>query len=202
MTDETDPSTHSAQINPPLRVSRRDVISHGGLLGVAGLLSPNFFALLPEPAMAQESAHALASASRSTTQENHAMPLVRIDAFEGRSESEIKTLLDAAHRAIVKAFHINERDRYQIFDAHPKSRFIMQDTGLGIPRTDKALIVTVFSKARAEVLKRRLYKELTDELQRSAGTQPSDVMIAIVENGAADWTFGNGEPQFLTGDLA
>jgi phenylpyruvate tautomerase PptA (4-oxalocrotonate tautomerase family) len=129
------------------------------------------------------------------------MPLVRIDAFEGRSDVEIKTLLDAAHRAIVKAFHLNERDRYQIYDARPKSRFVMQDTGLGIPRTDKAIIITVVSKQRSEILKRRLYKEMTEELSRAAAIPPSDVMIGIVENSAADWTFGNGEPQFLTGEL-
>jgi hypothetical protein len=26
-------------------------------------------------------------------------------------------------------------------------------------------------------------------------------VVAIVENSAADWSFGNGEPQFLTGEL-
>lgn len=129
------------------------------------------------------------------------MPLIRIDAFEGRSDAEVKTLLDSAHRAVVKALHISERDRYQIYEAHSKTRFVMQDTGLGIPRTDKALIITVVSKTRAEILKRRLYKEMTEELQRSVAIVPSDVMICIVENGAADWSFGNGDPQFLSGEL-
>jgi phenylpyruvate tautomerase PptA (4-oxalocrotonate tautomerase family) len=77
----------------------------------------------------------------------------------------------------------------------------MQDTGLGIQRSDKMLIITVFSKARPEILKKRLYQEMTDELARSASVPKTDVMICIVENSAADWTFGNGEAQFLTGDL-
>jgi hypothetical protein len=41
------------------------------------------------------------------------MPLVRVDALEGRSTHEIATLLDAVHRALVAAFHIPIRDRYQ-----------------------------------------------------------------------------------------
>ena len=41
-------------------------------------------------------------------------PLIRIDVIEGRSEAEIKALLDAAHRAVVAAFKVPERDRYQI----------------------------------------------------------------------------------------
>jgi hypothetical protein len=63
------------------------------------------------------------------------MPLIRIDAVEGRTDSEVKALLDAVHRAVVKAFYVRDRDRYQIYHS-------------------------------------------------------------------ADWSFGNGEAQFLTGDLA
>jgi phenylpyruvate tautomerase PptA (4-oxalocrotonate tautomerase family) len=133
--------------------------------------------------------------------ETTAMPLVRIDAFEGRSDAEVKSLLDAAHRAIVKAFHLNDRDRYQIYNARPRGHFIIQDTGLDIRRTDKSLIITVVSKGRPEILKRRLYQEVTEELARSAGVAASDVMICIIENTGADWTFGNGDPQFLTGEL-
>ncbi len=96
---------------------------------------------------------------------------------------------------------MNERDRYQIYEARAKSHFIVQDTGLGIARTDKALIVTIVSKQRPEILKRRLYKEMTEELAKSAAIAPSDVMICVIENGAADWTFGNGDPQFLSGEL-
>jgi hypothetical protein len=72
---------------------------------------------------------------------------------------------------------------------------------LNIPRTDKALIITVISKKREEILKRRLYKELTEELAKSISIAPSDVVVGIIENSVADWSFGNGEPQFLTGAL-
>lgn len=137
-----------------------------------------------------------------STEENADMPLVRFDALDGRSDAEIKTLLDAAHRAIVRAFHINDRDRYQVYSTRPKPRFVMQDTGLGIPRTDKMLVITVYSKSRSEILKKRLYQEMTEELSRSSSVAKSDVMICIVENSSADWSFGNGEAQFLTGDLA
>ena len=130
------------------------------------------------------------------------MPLIRVDAFEGRSDAEITTLLDAVHRAAVKALHIPERDRYQIYHAHPISQLIIQDTGLGIPRTDKAVIITVVSKKREEILKRKLYEELTRELLNRASIAPSDVVVSLIENSAADWSFGNGEPQFLTGELA
>jgi phenylpyruvate tautomerase PptA (4-oxalocrotonate tautomerase family) len=134
--------------------------------------------------------------------EVHEMPLIKIDALEGRSPSEVTALLDAVHRAVVKAFHVPVRDRYQVYQAHPKGFLIIQDTGLNIPRTDKALIITVISKKRDEILKRRFYKELTEQLASSVAIAPSDVMVAVVENSAADWSFGNGEAQFLSGELA
>jgi phenylpyruvate tautomerase PptA (4-oxalocrotonate tautomerase family) len=140
-------------------------------------------------------------AERECGKEDHPMPLIKIDALEGRSPSEVTAVLDAVHRAVVKAFHVPVRDRYQIYQAHPQGFLIIQDTGLNIPRTDKALIITVVSKKRDEILKRRFYKELTEQLASSVSIAPSDVMVAVVENSAADWSFGNGEPQFLTGEL-
>ena len=32
------------------------------------------------------------------------MPLLTFDLIEGRTEQEVKTLLDAAHRAVLRAF--------------------------------------------------------------------------------------------------
>ncbi len=182
-------------------LSRRTfVVAGAGLASFA--VSPMLLrAQTVDSSSARQIDHEISSGQDDATQGNQTMPLVRIEAFEGRSEPEVKTLLDSAHRAIVKAFHLNERDRYQIYEARPKSHFIVQDTGLGIARTDKALIITIVSKQRPEILKRRLYTEMTQELARSASVAPSDVMICIIENGAADWTFGNGDPQFLSGEL-
>jgi phenylpyruvate tautomerase PptA (4-oxalocrotonate tautomerase family) len=129
------------------------------------------------------------------------MPIIRIDAFEGRSEAEVETLLEAVHRAVVKAFRVPLRDRYQVYQAHAESRLVIQDSGLGITRTKKAILVTVISKKRDEILKRRFYKELAEELAKSSSIAPSDIVVGIIENSAADWSFGNGEAQFLTGDL-
>jgi hypothetical protein len=205
MNDKRDESSGSDNNNSEwYGLSRRQFVAQLGVASITGLATWHVLADSPTTAAigVNETDPESTKDDKDHTEGNSNMPLIRIDAFEGRSEPEIKTLLDAAHRAVVKALHANERDRYQIYESHSKSRFIMQDTGLGFARTDKALIITVVSKGRPEVLKRRLYKEFIDELGRSAAIAPTDIMICIVENGAADWTFGNGDPQFLTGDLA
>ena len=64
------------------------------------------------------------------------MPLLRVDVIEGRSQAEVRELLDAIHCAMLAAFKVPERDRYQIVHEHPAAEMIIQDTGLGIPRTE------------------------------------------------------------------
>jgi phenylpyruvate tautomerase PptA (4-oxalocrotonate tautomerase family) len=129
------------------------------------------------------------------------MPLMKFDVIAGRTDAEIETLLDAAHRAMVAAFEVPERDRYQILQEHPRTHLIVEDTGLGIERSDKVVVVQVISRKRTREKKEALYRLLTEELEKSCGIKPSDVMISIVENGDEDWSFGLGRAQFLTGEL-
>ena len=129
------------------------------------------------------------------------MPLLRFDLIEGRSESELKTLLDAAHRAMLAAFGVPERDRYQIVHEHKPSRLVVEDTGLDIPRTDKVVVVQVTTRPRGRAAKERFYRLLVEELEQSCAIAPSDVMVSVVENTDEDWSFGLGRAQFLTGDL-
>lgn len=129
------------------------------------------------------------------------MPLIRFDLIEGRSQDEITALLDAAHRAMVAAFDVPERDRYQIVHEHRPGRIIVQDTGLGIERTDKVVVVSVTSRPRSQAAKLTFYENLVRELQEHAGIEPRDVVVSIVENSDADWSFAHGRAQFITGEL-
>ena len=129
------------------------------------------------------------------------MPLLRFDLIAGRSDGELRVLLDAAHRAIVEAFGVPERDRYQIVHEHHASHMIIEDTGLGIPRTDKVVFLQVTSRKRKKKQKEDFYRLLCKELENECGISPSNVVVSLVENGDEDWSFGLGRAQFLTGDL-
>jgi hypothetical protein len=129
------------------------------------------------------------------------MPLLRFDVIEGRSDDELKVLLDAAHRAVLQAFGVPEGDRYQIVHEHKLGRMIVEDTGLDIPRTDAVVVLQVTSRPRTREQKEIFYRFLCEELRRSCEIAPSDVMVSFVENGDEDWSFGLGRAQFLTGEL-
>jgi phenylpyruvate tautomerase PptA (4-oxalocrotonate tautomerase family) len=129
------------------------------------------------------------------------MPLLRIDIYEGRTDEQLKDLLDALHRAMLAAFKVPERDRYQIVNEHKPSRMIMEDTGLGIPRTANFVFVQVTTRPRSRDMKEMFYRLAAEELKRSCGIAPSDVMINMVTSTDEDWSFGMGRAQFLTGEL-
>jgi hypothetical protein len=128
------------------------------------------------------------------------MPFLRVDAYDGRSEKQVKELLDAIHRAILSAFGVPLRDRYQVYQEHSESNFIVQDTGLGIDRTKNVVFIGITSRQRTEAQKTMLYTKLIEEL-KTCGIEQNDIVVSIVTNSDADWSFGNGRAQFLTGEL-
>jgi hypothetical protein len=129
------------------------------------------------------------------------MPLLRIDVIEGRSEAELKELLDAIHCAMLPAFKVPERDRYQIVHEHPAAEMRIEDTGLGIPRTKGVVVVQVTTRPRSRLEKQNFYELLCQELARRCDIKASDVVVSITQNNDEDWSFGYGRAQFITGEL-
>jgi phenylpyruvate tautomerase PptA (4-oxalocrotonate tautomerase family) len=129
------------------------------------------------------------------------MPLIRIDTIAGRSEADVKKLTDAVHRAVLAALCVPEHDRYQIVSEHPASRLIAEDTGLGIPRTEKFVLIQITTRPRSRAEKEKLYRLLCQELQDACGIAASDVMVSVTQNTDEDWSFGHGRAQFLSGEL-
>jgi hypothetical protein len=46
-------------------------------------------------------------------------------------------------------------------------------------------------------MKQALYRRIVDNLAIQPGLRPQDVLICLVENELADWSFGNGEAQYV-----
>jgi hypothetical protein len=129
------------------------------------------------------------------------MPLLCFDLIQGRSENQIKKILDVTHEILVKSFNVPERDRYQIVREHAPSRMIVEDSGLGIVRTPNVLVLQVTTRPRSRVMKQAFYRSLVEKLKAVCGIAPSDVLVTFVTNTDEDWSFGFGRAQFLTGEL-
>lgn len=129
------------------------------------------------------------------------MPLVRFDVYEGRTNEELKKLLDTAHGVVVEVFKVPVRDRYQILNEHRPSLMLMEDAGLNIPRTNSFVMIQITTRPRAREMKVKLYKRMAEELEKQCGIAPSDLMMNIVTSTEEDWSLGLGRAQLLTGDL-
>ncbi|WP_198332337.1 tautomerase family protein [Psychrobacter aquimaris] len=129
------------------------------------------------------------------------MPLVRIDVTEGRSDDELKMLMDTVQDCVVSAFEVPERDRYQIVTEHKPGRMILLDTGLGFERTEAAIVIQVFTSPRATVMKKKFCELMADKLQTHCALDPKDLFISFMTNTDVDWSFGYGEIQYLNGKL-
>jgi hypothetical protein len=77
------------------------------------------------------------------------MPLLRFNLRDTWTAPEISTLLDTAHRVVVEAFGVPEGDRYQLVSLYPVALQRIEDTGLGIPRIERVVLVEVTSRPAA-----------------------------------------------------
>jgi phenylpyruvate tautomerase PptA (4-oxalocrotonate tautomerase family) len=129
------------------------------------------------------------------------MPLLYVDLIEARTPEEIRALLDAIHDAAVEAFGVPPRDRYQVVRTHPAHEIVAWDTGLGIDRSSRLVVLHVVSRRRSAEMKQRFYELVAANLAARCRLDPADLIVSITDNDDEDWSFGHGRAQFLTGEL-
>jgi 4-oxalocrotonate tautomerase len=126
------------------------------------------------------------------------MPLVRIDLRAGKSAEYRKALGDGVHRAMIDALAIPPDDHFQVITEHPAEGLIYDAHYLGIPRTENVVFVQItLSAGRKPQQKRRLFKRMAEILAESPGLKSQELVINLVEVVWENWSFGNGEAQYM-----
>ncbi|WP_436951425.1 tautomerase family protein [Staphylococcus shinii] len=129
------------------------------------------------------------------------MPLMKIDLIKGREREEIKKILNISYEVMLDTFKAPKGDRYQIVNQHEDYEMQILDTGLGIERTKNVIVFTIITRPRTQQQKQSFYSELTNKLHDDMGIRKEDIMFSLIENTDEDWSFFNGEAQFLNGTL-
>ncbi|SFI11318.1 tautomerase family protein [Halpernia frigidisoli] len=129
------------------------------------------------------------------------MPLIRIDLVEGRSQDEIKILLDTINDCVEQSFETPDRDRYQLVTQHKQNEMVFLDTGLGFERSKNLVVIQVFTSPRDVKMKQKFYKLMSEKLNQKCGLDGKDLFISIMTNNKEDWSFGHGDAQYITGEL-
>ena len=126
------------------------------------------------------------------------MPLVRISLRQGTSAEYRKALSDGVHRAMIEAIAIPPDDRFQVITEYLPEALIYDPQYLGVPRSDHVVFVQItMSFGRKPQQKRKLFKRMAEILAESPGLSPPDLMTVLVETSWENWSFGNGEAQYM-----
>jgi len=126
------------------------------------------------------------------------MPLVRISLRQGTSAEYRKALSDGVHRAMIEAIAIPPDDRFQVITEYLPEALIYDPQYLGVHRSDRVVFVEItMSFGRKPQQKRKLYKRMAEILAQAPGLPPEDLLINLVETSWENWSFGNGEAQYM-----
>ena len=126
------------------------------------------------------------------------MPLVRISLRQGTSAEYRKAIGDGVHRAMIEALAIPPDDHFQLITEHPPEGLVYDPQYLGVRRSDRVVFVQItLSAGRKPQQKRKLYKRMAEILAESPGLRPEDLLINLVEVSWENWSFGNGEAQYM-----
>jgi len=127
------------------------------------------------------------------------VPLVRIDLIDGKSPEYRAQVGDVIYQAMVESINVPINDRFQVITEHAKSDIPFDRDYLGIHRTDDCIFIQItLSTGRTVEMKQRLYKAIVEGLHEKLSLRREDVLINLVEVAKENWSFGNGEAQYVT----
>ena len=127
------------------------------------------------------------------------MPLVRIDLIQGHSSDYRAAIGEAVYEAMIGTLNVPINDRFQVITEHPAEAFVFDPNYLGIQRSPDCIFIQVtLSEGRTVEQKQRFYQAVVDGLQQRLALRREDVFINLVEVRKENWSFGNGEAQYVT----
>ena len=129
------------------------------------------------------------------------MPLVRIDVEKGRTSEELRKLADTIQDVMLDVFAAPPRDRYQIITEHDKGSHHRRGhwpriTALSRNSDHSDLPAGQVERAEGRGV-RRAGEAAGGRVRRAA----EDLIVSVMANRHADWSFGLGRAQFLDGTL-
>ena len=127
------------------------------------------------------------------------MPLVRIDLIQGKSPDYRAAIGEVVYQAMLGILNVPKNDRFQVIAEHPAEDLIFDPTYLGVQRSKDCIFIQItLSEGRTVELKQQFYKAVADGLHERLALRREDVLINLVEVAKENWSFGNGEAQYVT----
>jgi 4-oxalocrotonate tautomerase len=97
-----------------------------------------------------------------------------------------------------ETFDVPEGDRFMTVTEHDDDDFVYDPAYLGIQRSDDLVIIQLtISNTRPRAQKQELYRRIVEHLTRNPGLRAEDIFINLVEVLPENWSFGQGEAQYV-----
>ena len=120
------------------------------------------------------------------------MPLTHIHAPRHWTAERVRSLAAIVHDGLVHTCQVPPQDLFQLVSRHDADELIVDPTFGGVMRSRDACIVHVtLLRGRSDDQKRYLYAHVAARAV-AAGLRADDVMLALSENTAMDWSLGAG----------
>jgi 4-oxalocrotonate tautomerase len=139
------------------------------------------------------------SALFGSNREGGTMPLVRIDLLEGKTQEYGIRIGQIVYQALVDVLNAPKHDLFQVITEHSRSGLQFDRDYLGVHRTDDCIFLQItLNSGRTVELKQRFYKAIADGLHQELKLRREDVFINLVEVPKENWSYGNGEAQYVS----
>lgn len=126
------------------------------------------------------------------------MPLTRVSLRRGKPPAFRQAILEGLYLAMRETFGVPEGDRFMTVSEHDEENFVYGADYLGIRRSDDLVMIQLtVSNTRPREQKKRLYREIVEHLTKNPGLRAEDIFINLVEVLPENWSFGNGEAQYV-----
>lgn len=126
------------------------------------------------------------------------MPLARIDVPAGNTPAYRTTIGAVVYDAMLETLKVPKDDRFQIIAEHAPGDLVVDPTYLGIQRSSQCIIIQLtLSEGRTVEVKQAFYKAVVEGLHARLAIRKEDVFINLVEVKKENWSFGNGEAQYV-----
>ncbi|WP_143306246.1 tautomerase family protein [Chitinophaga vietnamensis] len=126
------------------------------------------------------------------------MPFVQVYHGNHFSQSEKKQISLAIHSSLADHFNVPENDYFQVFRQVAPEDFFFPDSFLDVPHTANLLYVHITARAgRTLEKKQALYQAIASRIAAATSVKVEDVIIILVENDLAGWSFGRGQAQYV-----
>jgi 4-oxalocrotonate tautomerase len=127
------------------------------------------------------------------------MPFVRIDLLEGKTAEYRTQISQIVYQAMLDVLNVPKNDRFHLITEHSEAGLIFDRDYLGVHRSDDCIFLQItLNSGRTLEMKQRFYKAVADGLHDGLKLRPEDVFINLVEVPKENWSFGNGEAQYVT----